>query len=1197
MSRNVSLTLICASLVAGLSATHAGAADKGALSGAFDNPYYKDWPLFHFYPAHDVARFKIDHIGPIGIGLELRQPAFTMHLISVEPGSPAAATGKLKPGQIIESINGRALKDVDPRVILGNLITEAEAKDGILKMMVKDSAEAKAQEVIVKIPVLGAYSESWPMNCKKSDRIVREFADLLAKSPVGYGSALFLLSTGEEKDLDVVRKWFSRGGNAGGYPWDTGYNGPAVCEYYLRTGDESVLPGIKSAADKLTKTIYNGSWMGRGGCNYNYMAGGHMNAAGVHCLTFLLLAKECGVDVDEHTLQSCLYHFYRYAGHWNVSYGDGLPEGGGVDNGKNGGLAFAMAAAASLTPEGENSVYAKARDANANKSFYTTSWLFHGHTGGGIGELWRGAAAGLLAEKRPNMYRSFMNERRWMYELARRHDGAFGWASGMNVNYGTTAHKGGRSWGNLVPLIYTIPRKQLRICGAPRTKYSKPYQLPKRPWGNKADEAFYSLEPGEYAPGKRQDLSEERLPTHASWPLLRRLSAPSTPDEVFVMYAHHPDSIGHGTASGRLKERPHLIPQLLKSKDPRARYAACAALKGQAELMTDEVAGLLVGIINNKDESWWVSRQAMEAIRSAKPDQIAKCYDRLASWLKREDWWMRHAAMQALTPLAVHKGYYRKILPVIGDTVKNNTRAVALGPMGGIIAALNEADPEVQVFAVETLAKAYAEFPTEFTAPGGQNMSACVDYMIKGVARNLANAPGGFDRLYEASRKRFPKEMLPHKDLYMGADASKFGPTVKKALEPIVVDYLIPKYIGYADYRGANAGYLRAEAASEPVKANYRPKMNALVDLYNRLGVHDYDWHDFGPDLTEIEWEYHTFDPPEEKIWEPGFRCRKVTDPAGMEDWFKPTFNAKAAGWKRGFAPFGQLGGKLDVVRSDCSAPFCRCGEPMKTYWDKEVLVMRTKLKVPPLKQGHRYRLLVGGMSHVQGGDGFELYVNGKLMHQRKSGVGKRAGGRPVGFTIDKTWWPDFEKPVTIAARGFLPIPGGKRSPGVKRQHFSVFLQEMKVPPITDETILRGKSLQPMRCTAWQATKASEDQFSYDGTFVPNKAVLGQWQQVGRVAVMKDFKPGAEIATDPQWPLQQLELKADGKTGQADLLWSGNTLMDVKQFVALAMTPKTIRGTDYLFVEAGDFSKKEHKGWNPDHPEGWTPELYVMKRR
>src|SRR5210317_1400731 len=121
--------------IALLGMTHGAMA---SFEGEYKNPYYKERPWFHFYPAADVARYKIDHIGPIGIGLELRQPAFTMHLISVEPGSPAAATGKLKSGQIIESINGRVLKEVDPRVILGNLITEAEATDGILKMMVKE---------------------------------------------------------------------------------------------------------------------------------------------------------------------------------------------------------------------------------------------------------------------------------------------------------------------------------------------------------------------------------------------------------------------------------------------------------------------------------------------------------------------------------------------------------------------------------------------------------------------------------------------------------------------------------------------------------------------------------------------------------------------------------------------------------------------------------------------------------------------------------------------------------------------------------------------------------------------------------------------------------------------------------------------------------------------------------------------------
>ena len=309
--------------------------------------YYKEPPQFHMHPDPKGARYQLSRLGPVGIGLELIQPAFTMRITGVEAGSSAEATGKLKKGQIIESINGQTLKDVDPRVILGNLITEAEATDGALKMMVKDNPKAAAQEVIVTIPALGVYSDTWPMNCKKSEKIIRNFADFLARvDKPAWGAALFLLSTGEQKDLDVVTRWFKNKlpANKKGYPWEIGYTGPAICEYYLRTGDESVLPAIKSMADHLKATIYNGSWAGRGGAPYRYMAGGHMNAAGVHCVTFLLLAKECGVDVDEHTLQSSLKHFYRYSGHGNVAYGDGLPEGGYVDNGRTGGLAFAMAA-------------------------------------------------------------------------------------------------------------------------------------------------------------------------------------------------------------------------------------------------------------------------------------------------------------------------------------------------------------------------------------------------------------------------------------------------------------------------------------------------------------------------------------------------------------------------------------------------------------------------------------------------------------------------------------------------------------------------------------------------------------------------------------------------------------------------------------------------------------------------------------
>lgn len=132
-----------------------------------------------------------------------------MQLHNVELGSPADATGKLKKGQIIESINGVVLEKEDPRIILGDIITEAEAKDGKVVLKIKDLGD-----VTVTIPVMGRYSQTWPMNCPKSDTIVRQLADLLAKDP--------------------EPKWGS----------------------------------------------------------------GQLHAAGVHCMTFLVMVKLCGVEVD-----------------------------------------------------------------------------------------------------------------------------------------------------------------------------------------------------------------------------------------------------------------------------------------------------------------------------------------------------------------------------------------------------------------------------------------------------------------------------------------------------------------------------------------------------------------------------------------------------------------------------------------------------------------------------------------------------------------------------------------------------------------------------------------------------------------------------------------------------------------------------------------------------------------------------------
>ena len=42
-----------------------------------------------------------------------------------------------------------------------------------------------------------------------------------------------------------------------------------------------------------------------------------------------------------------------------------------------------------------------------------------------------------------------------------------------------------------------------------------------------------------------------------------------------------------------------------------------------------------------------------------------------------------------------------------------------------------------------------------------------------------------------------------------------------------------------------------------------RDSIDALVNIYNAAGIHDYDWKVFGKDLRDAEWDYFSFDPPE----------------------------------------------------------------------------------------------------------------------------------------------------------------------------------------------------------------------------------------------------------------------------------------------------------------------------------------------
>ena len=1216
--------------------------------------YYKDFPQFHWYPEEDSTKPQsVYRFGPVGIGIDLTLPAFGMKVKNVEPGSPAEATGKLKPGQMIVSINGQTLKDIDPRVILGNIITQVEATDGKVRFMIKAQSDAKAEEVLVQIPVLGAYSKTWPLNCPKSDKIVRGEADYLAKfgDPQGYVSVnqglLFLLSTGEPKDLEVVRSWVRKivasnsdidvaGPSAN---WNIGYGAPALCEYYLRTGDQSVLPYIEKTAAVVARTMYNGGWHHKDGINFKY---GHLNAAGLHVMKFLMLAKECGVQVDEATLQESLKHFFRFAGRGNVAYGDGLPEQGFVDNGKMGGLAFAMAAAASLAPEGEQSVYARARDMAASKSFYTTSLMLHGHSGGGIGEVWRSSAMALIYDKKPNKCREFLDNRTWHYDLSRRYNGALTVLrdKDYSVKYDN------ENWGAAYALTYTVPRKTLRMTGAPPTKYSKTYSLPQRPWGTAADDVFYSLAPAPDKNGKVQDVDAEKLQTDASAPILRRLNNPKVTDEVLLMYARHPEYGVRQSAALAIREqgRYHLILQLLNDKDPRVRQAGAMVIcvdsfqitfMPAGKLTGDMVAGL-VKMITDPAESWWGVANAMAALSLAKPEQIAPQVDTLLGWTKHDEWWLQRAAVKALTPLATNPQYCQKIIPALADVAAKNRRSTLMWTMAGVVSSLSKAPPEVQKIALASFSHAYETFPTKLKTPGGADLQNVATFLQRFLAEAVVTFPNGFDELYRVSKKIMPDEALPYQTLYFNADASKFGPELVKVLPAVVVGDVVPEYIG------ENLNALLDESSWKPVQKKGGQfaigALDGLVDLYDKGGIHDYGWHSFGPERDKIKWDYTSYAWPalvnakdgkakpdsrnllanaDRAQWDAAKAEAEVTQakkgteaaaaekakaartranqamlagmlPPDMATWYAPNFDVKNAGWKSGFAPFANVNGKLAPAWNKCTQKFCGCYEKPNSLWEKDVLLMRTTLDVPPLKKECRYRFLLGGNIHGSCGDAVTVYLNGKPVHQQEGFAAGRFYGKPRGFLIDLDMAKAFEKgKVLIEIAAVKPEPA----------YLSAWMEEMKMPPLGEHEIAKALARAPMKCAEWQElqdpevkakeSELNEGKYRYNGKFKDDPQLHGDWTVIGQVNSMEEFSTG-KAGNPGQPPFKTISLRADGKTGDNHWIWSGNILLALERKEALTMTLKTVEGKKYLFVESGGFSEENAKGWQ-------SP-LYVMAK-
>ena len=299
----------------------------------------------------------------------------------------------------------------------------------------------------------------------------------------------------------------------------------------------------------------------------------------------------------------------------------------------------------------------------------------------------------------------------------------------------------------------------------------------------------------------------------------------------------------------------------------------------------------------------------------------------------------------------------------------------------------------------------------------------------------------------------------------MAAEAAAVPPTEAEiaasltAIQPIILDGVVKTII--TDPRNAPKLQAAIKGTDKPEKlpTYLDDELDTVVACYKEAGIHDYDWKPFGENMKTATWDYVGFDmadSPYKAKAEPGKKKGKksltITFPKGLENWMMPGFDPKQAGWKSAPAPFGV---KRDKKRDEKVAWLDKYKDyPVElaqpaTIVDNDVVLMRKTVTVPPLKDGYRYRIRVDGSIHKNSGEGFAVYVNGKLLGKWNEGVTAFRRQMHRGSHI----WNDFRDEfkggkVTIAVENF---PMSNYSPDrfipILRP-LSVWIEEQKIPPL-----------------------------------------------------------------------------------------------------------------------------------------------------
>lgn len=395
----------------------------------------------------------------------------------IDPCGPAV--DKLELGDVILGISG-GMFTRDARKGLAAAINEAEKecnKGGLSLLVWRDGKELG---VILALPVMGDYSGTTPFACQKTGKIIENACSYMKTRTynpewITFIDGLGMLATGRDDLIPIVRKIahdavvpgevLSIEKHVGMKCWDWSYKTLFLCEYFLATGDEYVLPTITEYA---TKIAMGQSGAGTWGHTYaaienaGYMHGplggyGAINQMGLTLMIMLPLAEKCGVKNDEvrQAIVRGNEFFSYFIGRGTIPYGDhGAANEWFDDNGKSGSAAIFFDLIGNREGAEFFSEMVLASSVSGREAGHTGH--FWSHLWGGIGAA-RGGDVALQA---------FMDQMNWAFTLERQPDGRMvyqGNAGETEGGKGSPKTKWDSTGARLLQLC--APRRALYITG------------------------------------------------------------------------------------------------------------------------------------------------------------------------------------------------------------------------------------------------------------------------------------------------------------------------------------------------------------------------------------------------------------------------------------------------------------------------------------------------------------------------------------------------------------------------------------------------------------------------------------------------------------------------------------------------------------------------------------------------------------